>query len=132
MASKDKIPPSSEFIEKVYEIAFGDNAFNRGFDADEVLVQLREFSDNALKASKDKIPLPSDQYIELTCDLADWIMQERYKGNYKRYIYTDEYDTINYTNKGQDIFNGLIGAVEIVLEDRADIVNAESEREENE
>ncbi len=37
------------FIEEVYEIAFGDNAFNRGFDAEEVLVQLREFSDNALK-----------------------------------------------------------------------------------
>ena len=38
-----------KFIEEVYEIAFGDNAFNRGFDAEEVLVQLREFSDNALK-----------------------------------------------------------------------------------
>ena len=37
------------FIEEAYEIAFGDNAFNRGFDAEEVLVQLREFSDNALK-----------------------------------------------------------------------------------
>mgnify|MGYP003137514642 FL=1 len=82
-------------------------------------------------ASKDKIPLPSDQYIELTCDIADWIMQERYKGNYKRYIYTDEYDTINYTDKGQDIFNELIGTVESVLEDRADIVNAESEREDD-
>ena len=38
-----------KFIEEVYEIAFGDNAFNRGFDAEEVLAQLREFSDNALK-----------------------------------------------------------------------------------
>lgn len=38
-----------KFIEEVYEIAFGDNAFNRGFDAEEVLVQLKEFSDNALK-----------------------------------------------------------------------------------
>ena len=37
------------FIEEVYEIAFGDNAFDRGFDAKEVLVQLRGFSDNALK-----------------------------------------------------------------------------------
>tara|TARA_R100001126_G_C4813444_1_gene143031 strand:- start:20 stop:190 length:171 start_codon:yes stop_codon:yes gene_type:complete len=42
------------FIEEVYEIAFGDDAFNRGFDAEEVLVQLREFSDNALKKEKDK------------------------------------------------------------------------------
>ena len=39
-------------------------------------------------ASKDKIPLSSDIYIELTTDIADWIMQERYKGNYKKYIYS--------------------------------------------
>ncbi len=82
--------------------------------------------------SKEKILLPSDQYIELTCDIADWIMQERYGDDYEKYIYIDEYKTINYTDKGQDIFNELIGAVESVLEDRADIVNAESEREDNE
>ena len=72
---------------------------------------------------KDKIPLSCDVYIELTCDIADWIMQERYKGNYKKYIYTDEYDTINYTEKGQDIFNELNGQVESVLETRAGIFN---------
>ena len=37
-----------EFIEKVYEIAFGDNAINRDFDSLEVLEKLREFSDKAL------------------------------------------------------------------------------------
>ena len=77
-------------------------------------------------ASKDKIPLSSDQYIALTTDIADWIMQERYKGNYKKYIYTDEYDTINFTEKGQDIFNELNGQVESVLETRAGIVNGDS------
>jgi len=41
-----------EFVEEVYEVAFGDNAFDRGFDAEEVLVQLREFSDNAYKWEK--------------------------------------------------------------------------------
>ena len=77
-------------------------------------------------ASKDKIPLSSDQYIELTTDIADWVMQERYKGNYKKYIYTDEYDTINFTEKGQDIFDELNGQVESVLETRAGIVNGDS------
>tara|TARA_B100000073_G_scaffold334879_1_gene327874 strand:+ start:1326 stop:1649 length:324 start_codon:yes stop_codon:yes gene_type:complete len=76
-------------------------------------------------ASKDKIPLSSDIYIELTTDIADWVMQERYKGNYKKYIYTDEYDTINFTEKGQDIFNELNGQVESVLT-RAGIVNGDS------
>ncbi len=37
------------FIEEVYEIAFGDNAFNRGFDSEEVVTKLKEFSDNAHK-----------------------------------------------------------------------------------
>ena len=35
------------FIERVYEIAFGDNAINREFSQEEVLKQLREHSDRA-------------------------------------------------------------------------------------
>jgi len=38
-----------EFVEEVYEVAFGDSAFDRGFDAEEVLNKIKEFSDNALK-----------------------------------------------------------------------------------
>ena len=41
-----------KFIEEVYEIAFGDNAFNRGFDAEEVLDKIKEFSNNAYKWEK--------------------------------------------------------------------------------
>ena len=33
-----------EFIAEVYEIAFGENAINRGFSFDEVIEELREFS----------------------------------------------------------------------------------------
>ena len=40
---------TGSFIEEAYEIAFGDDAINRGFDKEEVLKKLREFSDNALK-----------------------------------------------------------------------------------
>ena len=36
-----------EFIEKVYEIAFGDNAINRDFSHEEVLEELRDNSDRA-------------------------------------------------------------------------------------
>ncbi len=80
---------------------------------------------------KDKIPLSSDHYIELTCDIADWIMQERYGDKYENYI-KEEDETISFTDKGQDIFNNLVEEVEILLEDRADIVNEEIEREDNE
>ena len=38
----------SRFIEEIYEIAFGDDAINRNFSHDEVIEQIREFSDNAL------------------------------------------------------------------------------------
>ena len=38
-----------QFIEAVYEIAFGENAFQRGFSQEEVLRRLRRFSDTALK-----------------------------------------------------------------------------------
>ena len=38
-----------EFIEEVFEIAFGDNAINRDFSMGEVLDKLMEFSNNALK-----------------------------------------------------------------------------------
>jgi hypothetical protein len=83
------------------------------------------------KMSREKILLPCDQYIELTCDIADWIMQERYGDKYENYI-IEEDETISFTEKGQDIFNNLVEEVEILLEDRADIVNEESEREDNE
>ena len=38
-----------EFIEEVFEIAFGDDAINRDFSYEEVLERLREFSDKALE-----------------------------------------------------------------------------------
>ena len=81
--------------------------------------------------SKEKILLSSDQYIELTCDLADWIMQERYGDKYDKYS-IEEDEVISFTEKGQDIFNSLVEEVEILLEDRADIVNEMNERKDNE
>ena len=37
-----------QFIEEVFEIAFGENAINRDFSFEEVLETLTKFSDNAL------------------------------------------------------------------------------------
>mgnify|MGYP003112372401 CR=1 FL=1 len=39
---------NTEFVEEVFEIAFGDNAINRDFSKREVLNRLRKFSDDAL------------------------------------------------------------------------------------
>jgi len=38
-----------QFIEDVYEIAFGDDAINKGYTHDDVLDKLLEHSNNALK-----------------------------------------------------------------------------------
>lgn len=40
---------NDQFIEAVFEIAFGDNAIHRGYTQEEVLTRLRKFSDDALK-----------------------------------------------------------------------------------
>tara|TARA_R100001509_G_scaffold148620_1_gene106591 strand:- start:185 stop:388 length:204 start_codon:yes stop_codon:yes gene_type:complete len=37
------------FINEIVEIAFGEGAIERGFDMQEVIDQLHDFSDNALK-----------------------------------------------------------------------------------
>ncbi len=39
-----------DFIEEVFELAFGDDAINKGFSVDDVLNELRSFSDKALEA----------------------------------------------------------------------------------
>ncbi len=44
------------FKEDVYELAFGDNAINKGYSDEEVLVKLREFSDLALLTQEDVKP----------------------------------------------------------------------------
>ena len=46
--SKHEIVVDREFVEDVFELAFGDDAINKGYTYDEVLVQLKEFSDKAL------------------------------------------------------------------------------------
>ena len=38
-----------QFIEEIYDNAFGDNAINRDFPFEEVIEIIQEFSDNALK-----------------------------------------------------------------------------------
>lgn len=42
-----------QFIEQVYEIAFGDDAINRDFSYAEVLEELKRFSDEALGNDED-------------------------------------------------------------------------------
>ena len=53
-----------QFIEEIYELAFGDNAINRDFTQEEVIAELKKFSDDALKWDNipyiDKVRLDPD------------------------------------------------------------------------
>ena len=50
-------PEMLEFIREVYEIAFGDDAYNRGFYKEDVLGRLRNYSDESYLSEqyRDKI-----------------------------------------------------------------------------
>ena len=53
------------FINEITEIAFGEDAIERGYDLDEVITKIQEFSDNALKyaVSYTHLTLPTTPYV---------------------------------------------------------------------
>ena len=62
-----------DFIESVFEIAFGDNAINRDFSKDDVIKELKRFSDLALEYENNY----NDDYessLNQRDDL-DWVIQ---------------------------------------------------------
>jgi len=58
--------------------------------------------------------IDADQFIALSCDLADRLMQYDLKENYDLYIKKEGTST-SYTEAGQDIFNALVDDVEDIL-----------------
>ena len=65
-----------QFMEEVYEIAYGDQAYYRGFFPEEVLETLREFSYNALKV--EELSLEPEQYEDM-----DRQLEESYRRGYR-------------------------------------------------
>jgi hypothetical protein len=66
----------SRFIEQIYEIAFGEDAINRDFSHDEVIEQIREFSDNALEWEESGLNL--DQLHDISEE-----MEKTYRQGYR-------------------------------------------------
>lgn len=54
MYSDEPVVNAYEFIREVFELAFGEDAINKGFEPEEVLDKLREFSDAALEGENDE------------------------------------------------------------------------------
>ena len=57
----------------------------------------------------------ASSFLEVTSELADFIMQEKYGDEYENFIFRDEDEVYNYTEEGQEIFNTYLGEVETYL-----------------
>ena len=61
---------------------------------------------------RDKYYIDASSFLEVTSELADFIMQEKLGDEYVKYVYQDDVGVYNYTKAGQDIFNNYVGEVE--------------------
>ena len=59
-----------------------------------------------------KYYIDASSFLEVTSELADYIMQEKLSEEYYEYIYEDEDDVYNYTDEGQDMFNNYVEIIE--------------------
>lgn len=79
-----------------------------------------EFRDDeglALQVNATKIQLHADasEFIEHTCDFADYLMQKILADKYEDYMQGNDDDGYSYTEDGQDFFNELLEDVEHFL-----------------
>ena len=63
----------------------------------------------------DNIGVPSEIYVEHTCDFADKIMQDRLGKSYNSYLLGNDELGYAYTEDGQGIFNEILDDVESFL-----------------
>ena len=57
----------------------------------------------------------ASSFLEVTSELADFIMQEKYGDEYENFIFRDEDGVYNFTHKGQNIFDEYSNDVEKYL-----------------
>ena len=60
-----------QFIEEIFELAFGDNAINRDFSFEEVLTKLKEDSDKVAEMESDESPQLEALADEIKLELHD-------------------------------------------------------------
>ena len=79
----------------------------------------------------DKYYIDASNFLEVTSELADFMMQEKLSDKYDNYIYEDESGVINYTKAGQDIFNNYVEIIEVYLRN-VSIVHEDQKENDNE
>ena len=59
-----------------------------------------------------KYYIDASSFLEVTSELADYIMQEKLGDKYDKYVYQDEDEVYNYTKAGQYMFNNYVEVIE--------------------
>ena len=55
--------------------------------------------------------IDAPSYLEVTSNIADYVMRQKLGKDYNNYIYVNQGD-INFTEEGQEIFNGYLEEIE--------------------
>jgi len=77
----------------------------------------------------DKYYIDASSFLEVTGELADFMMQEKLgEKYYEDCIYVDEDDVYNFTDKGQEIFNNYVDQMTRILSE-ANIVHEDQLQE---
>jgi hypothetical protein len=80
----------------------------------------------------DKYYIDASSFLEVTSELADFMMQEKLgEKYYEDCIYVDEHDVYNFTNKGQQMFNNYVDYMTRILGE-ANIVHEDQKENDNE
>ena len=76
----------------------------------------------------DKYYIDDSSFVEVTSELADFMMQEKLgEKYYEDCIYVDEDDVYNFTDEGQEMFNYYTGIIKKNLKEMCNIVPKENE-----
>ena len=67
------------------------------------------------KMSTEKQLIKATNFVGVTCELADEMMQDRLGRSYEDYLLGNDDEGYSYTEEGQDIFNEILIEVEIFL-----------------
>jgi hypothetical protein len=71
----------------------------------------------------DKYYIDASSFVEVTSELADFMMQEKLgEKYYEECIYVDEDDVYNFTDEGQEMFNNYVDQMTRILNE-VDIVD---------
>tara|TARA_R110002020_G_scaffold174870_1_gene366616 strand:- start:158 stop:385 length:228 start_codon:yes stop_codon:yes gene_type:complete len=73
----------------------------------------------------DKYYIDAPTYLEITSDIADYVMRARFAKDYDDCIHVEQ-GIISYSDMGQEIFNRYLDQIQIFFSN-ANIVNKENE-----